>query len=67
MESVSGEFAGKVKFVKVDVEDAMDVAVNYQIFGVPTILFFKDGEPVDQLQGFVARPRLVERVSALVE
>jgi thioredoxin-like negative regulator of GroEL len=66
VEEVSGEFAGKAKFVKVDVEDAEDVAVNYGIYAVPTILFFKGGQPVDKLQGLVAKPKLVERVNSLL-
>ena len=66
MEEVSGEFAGKAKFVKVDIEDAEDVAVGYGIFAVPTILFFRDGQPVDKIMGLVAKPKLVERVNTLV-
>ncbi len=68
MEEVAGEFAGKAKFVKVNIEDAdaEEVAVSYDVWAVPTLLFFKGGEPVDKLQGLVAKPKLVERVNALV-
>jgi len=66
VEEVSGEFAGKAKFVKVDIEDAEDVAVGYGVYAVPTILFFKDGQPVDKLMGLVAKPKLVEHVKTLV-
>lgn len=66
MEEVSGEFAGKAKFVKVDIEDAEDVAVGYGVYAVPTILFFNKGQPVDKLMGLVAKPKLVEHVKSLV-
>lgn len=67
MEEVAGEFAGQARFVKVDVEDSEDLAVRYGIFGVPTLLFFKGGQPMDKLQGLVAKPKLVERVKSFLE
>jgi thioredoxin 1 len=69
VEEVAGEFAGKAKFVKVNIEDsdAEEVAVNYGVYAVPTLLFFKAGEPVDKLMGLVAKPKLVERVNALLQ
>ena len=68
MEEVAGEFAGKAKFVKVNIEDAdaEAVAVDYGVYAVPTLLFFKAGQPVDKLMGFVAKPKLVERVNAFL-
>ncbi len=67
MEEVAGEFAGKAKFVKVDIEEAEDAAVNLGVFAVPTIIFFKDGKTVGSpLQGLVPKPKIVERVKALV-
>ena len=68
MEEVAGEFAGKAKFVKVNVEDddAMDIAVEYGVAAVPTLIMFRGGKPVDKLMGLVAKTKLVERVNALV-
>lgn len=69
MEEVSGEFAGQAKFVKVNVEDAdtEEVAATYGVYAVPTLLFFKGGQPVDKLMGLVAKPKLVEHVKSLIE
>lgn len=53
--------------MKVDVEEQEDLAVRYGVFAVPTMLFFKGGQPVDKLQGLVPKPKLKERVTALVE
>lgn len=68
MEEVAGEFAGKAKFVKVNIEDAdaEEVAGEYGVYAVPTLLFFKGGKPVDKLLGLIAKPKLVERMNALV-
>ena len=45
---------------------ARDVAAQFGIWAAPTLLFFKDGQPVDKLQGVVPKPTLAQRVSALV-
>jgi thioredoxin 1 len=66
VEEVSGEFVGQAKFVKVDVEEAEDAAVEYGVMQLPTVLFFKGGAPVDKLIGLVPKPKLVERVKSLV-
>jgi thioredoxin 1 len=66
VEEIAGEFAGKAKFVKVDVEDSEDIAVKYGIFAVPTLLFFKQGQPVDKVQGLIAKPVLKQRVESLL-
>lgn len=63
---MAGEFAGKAKFLKVDIEEAEDVAVSYGVFAVPTILFFKKGEPVDKIMGLVAKPALKKRVESFL-
>ena len=66
MEEVAGEFAGKASFVKVDIEEAEDVAVAYGIFQIPTLLFFRKGEPVDKLTGLVAKPKLRSKVESFL-
>jgi len=66
VEDLAGEFAGKAKFLKVDIEEAEDVAVDYGVFAVPTILFFRSGQPVDKVMGLVAKPALKKRVESLL-
>ena len=64
---MAGEFAGKVKFVKVDIEEAEEVAAGFGVFAVPTVIFFRNGQPVDKLTGLVAKPKIVERTNALLK
>ena len=45
------EFEGRVKVVKLDIDDAPDVAQEYNIRGVPTLLFIKGGEEFDRVVG----------------
>ena len=52
---LSDEFDGKVKFAKVDVDSNPKIATNYGIRGIPTLLIFNDGKPVDQVVGAVPK------------
>ena len=55
VEELAQEYDGKVKFVKVNIDDNVRTAATYGIRSIPTLLVFKGGEPVDQIIGF--RPK----------
>lgn len=52
LEQFAADFAGKVKFAKVDIDHASELASEYEITGVPTLILFRGGEAVDQVVGF---------------
>jgi len=52
------EYEGSVKFVRVDTEASPDTSARYRIRVVPTILLFKDSQPVEKLLGFQERGSL---------
>ncbi len=52
LEELAEELGGKVKFAKLNVDDAPELAGRYDITGVPTLMLFRDGEAVDQVVGF---------------
>jgi len=52
------EYEGRVKFVRVDTEGSPDTSAQYRIKVVPTILLFKDSQPVEKLLGFQDRKSL---------
>ncbi len=52
---LAGEFDGKVKIVKLNVDDSPQTAGNYGIRSIPTVMAFSGGEVVEQLMG--ARPK----------
>ena len=62
---LASEYEGRAKVVKVDVDNNQRVAMDYGIRSIPTLMFFKDGRPVDQLIGVVAKRTLTERLEAL--
>ncbi len=51
IEELAGEFDGRVKVVKVNTDDNVGIAQECRIGGIPTLIVFKNGEPVDQLVG----------------
>ena len=51
LSKVSEEYAGKVKVVKLNSDDNQQVAVNYQVRGLPTLILFKGGKEVDRKLG----------------
>ena len=60
------EYDGKVVVGKCDVEECEDLATEYGIRNIPTILFFKDGGVVDKLVGAVSKEKLDGKFKALL-
>ncbi|ADG93655.1 thioredoxin [Arcobacter nitrofigilis DSM 7299] len=63
IEQLAEEFEGKAKICKVNTEVEQDLTVKYEIRSIPTILFFKDGEIVDQLIGTTTKGALEEKIN----
>ena len=55
IEELSEDFAGKVKIGKVNVDDSPNTAGQFRVMSIPTMILFKDGEPVEQMVG--AKPK----------
>ncbi len=55
-----------VKFCKLNVDDNPSQAGNFQIMSIPTLIFFKDGKPVDKVVGLVSKDELANRVQGLL-
>ena len=64
LDEVEEEMAGQISVVKVNVDDADEVAARYRIMSIPTLLFFKNGEMVDKTVGAMPKPALVEKIKA---
>jgi thioredoxin 1 len=62
IEEMAGEFEGKVKVVKLNVDDNQATAGKYQVLSIPTFKIFKGGEIVDELTGGVPKEKLVKMV-----
>ena len=66
VEELAGEFGDKIKFVKCNVDDNPITPGRYGIRSIPTLMFFKDGNVVDQVIGIVARSKLEEVINRIL-
>ena len=66
IEELSGEYAGKVKIGKVDVDENSAVAGQYGIMSIPTIMFFKNGQVMEQLVGAASKSELKKKIDSLL-
>ena len=62
LEEMADEYK-QVKFVKVDVDQARDLAAEFGVRSVPTMVVFKNGEVVDQMIGFLTKDEINQKVS----
>ena len=60
------QYDGQITVGKCDVEECEDIAAEYGIRNIPTILFFKGGEVVDKLVGAQSKAKLEEKFKALI-
>jgi len=62
LEEVAKEYDGKVRIAKVDVDSNQATAQKYGIMSIPSLLFFKNGEMVEQMIGAVPKAQLIEKI-----
>ena len=65
IDEVAAEMEGKAKIVKVDVDEAPETAEKYQVRSVPTLIYFKGGEPVDKQVGVVGKDEILNKLESL--
>ena len=52
------------RWLKVNVDDADEIAMRYRIMSIPTLLFFKNGQVVDKTVGAMSKSALVDKINA---
>jgi len=63
LDELAGEYEGKVKFTKLNVDDNPSSASNYGVRGIPTMILFKDGEAKNQIVGAVPKAELEKAIN----
>jgi len=66
IEELAKEYAGKIKVGKLNTDENSDIASKYKIMGIPTIMFFKDGQKVDQIVGAVPKQQIKSKIDSLL-
>ncbi len=67
VDALAGEYAGKLKIGKMNVDDNPRTPARYGVRGIPTLLLFKDGHVQQQIVGAVPKPHLVKAIATVVE
>ncbi len=61
VEEIAKEYAGKIKVGKVNVDEENELAMQYRVASIPTLLLFKNGQLVDTSVGFMPKEAIVEK------
>lgn len=67
VEELSQEYEGRLKVGKVNVDQEPDIAAQYSVQSIPTLLFFKNGKVVDSIIGAVPKEYLSERIEKILK
>lgn len=63
-EQVGEEMKNDATFLKVDIDQSLEIAQKFRISTVPTMIIFKDGKPVESLVGFMPKESIVQKVKS---
>jgi thioredoxin 1 len=66
-EEVGAKYEGKVKFAKLNVDDARESAMKYSVMSIPTVITYKGGEVVETLVGLQDEDALAEKADGLLK
>jgi thioredoxin 1 len=66
IEELAEEFEGKANICKVNTDEQQDLAVKYGIRSIPTIIFVKDGEIVDQMVGAASKQAFADKINSFL-
>jgi thioredoxin 1 len=66
VEELAGDYEGKLKVMKLDVDDNPRTATTYGVQSIPTLLVFKDGKPAERIVGAVPKKVIVDKLQGVV-
>ncbi|RMH69119.1 MAG: thioredoxin [Gemmatimonadetes bacterium] len=66
LEELSEEYGDQAVFGKVDIDNYPDIAAQFNVMSVPTVIFLKNGEEQDRIIGLEKKPKIVKRLEAIL-
>ena len=66
VEELAEEYSGEMGFTKLNVDDAPNIALKYQVMSIPTLIVFQGGEPVAQVVGAMPKKAIKDRLLSKV-
>lgn len=64
VEEIAVEMAGKAKVCKINIDETPDLAADFNVMSIPTLIIFKNGKPVDQMVGALPKVKMLEKLKA---
>lgn len=66
LEIVNARLQGRIQIAKIDTEKYPDLATQHNVYALPTIVLFKNGQAVDRIEGAMKADQLVQRLQAFI-
>jgi len=66
VDELAKDYTGKLKVLKLNTDENQDIAGKYQIMGIPSLLFFKDGKVVEKMVGAMSKKQFKETIDRLL-
>lgn len=66
VEELAEDWDGKVKFTHIDVDHNPNLAMQFSVMGVPTLILFKDGEPLARMSGYKPKVKIIDEFGHLI-
>ncbi|MBZ0285596.1 MAG: thioredoxin [Anaerolineae bacterium] len=63
VDQIADEYAGKIRVGKLDADAYQDVLMRYGIMGIPTLILFKGGEPVERITGYQPKDKITHKLT----
>ena len=63
VDDLANEYEGQLKVAKLDADENPSIMQTLGIMGIPTLILFKDGQPVERITGYMPKDRLTERIA----
>jgi len=63
---IAAEYEGKAVVAKCNVDDCEEVSIKFGIRNIPTLIFFKGGQPVDRTVGLVSKQEIASKIDSLI-
>jgi len=67
LEELAGEYAGRITFTKLDVDQNAKTAAKYGIMAIPNLIVFKNGEPISNIVGYKPKAELKRSLDAILD
>lgn len=67
LDKVAEKFQGQLKVVKCNVDENQELAMKYGVMSIPNLIFFKDGQVINQALGYMSEPQLSAKVASVLD